>query len=448
MFGKATLFATLAVWLLTVGAMAQDTNPPPAHVVRDTTVRSKLTGGTVGAETLAQLEQAINETVHTALIEQLGGDLEYIRRHQHAVVQTLGEVIAPVLSRRGFTLEELSLEPGEISTVTASLHLTEQLAESFNVQFHLLGNTPVIEEIVAGDEEAVTSALYATIARTPYGDTRWFTGMVTETVERALSGLDGYGEFEHMVLVEPGPTTKVGINFAPRQGVPALGDYTLTLSSLTLLNAMLTPVRDRVAHNIQSLLGAPLGFLTSRISQIERAMYQDLVNCSPLASCEANACLSLSLSGCMLHANLYIDSQRYLMRLGAKLDLWNHGDQHDLLGRLNGRAGLVFAQEWAVYADANYFPALGDTYPMLGIGHLWQPQSFVGAGYDFKAKAARFQAQHAFSPVVYISGDIIAGSAHKALSEIALHYRIRDFYELQLISNLNGEVYAAAAANF
>jgi hypothetical protein len=446
MYGKAALLAVLAVWLLGLSAWAQDPQLQPA--VHDTAVRAQLTSGTVGAETLAQLEQAINETVHTALIEQLGGDLEYIRRHQHAVVQTLGEVIAPVLSKRGFTLEELSLDPGEISTVTVSLHLTEQLVESFNVQFHLLGNTPVIEELVAADEEAVASALYATVARTPYGDTRWFTGLVTDTVERALSSLDGYGDFEHMVLVEPGATTKVGINFTPRQGVSALGDYTLTLSSLTLLNAMLSPVRDRVAHNIQSLLGAPLCFLTPRLAQIERAMYQDLVNCSTLAGCDANACLTLSLRGCMLHANLYVDSERYLLRLGAKLDLWNHGDQHDYLGLLHGRAGLMLSPDWTAYAAASYYPAAGETYPMLGIGHLWRPQGFIGAGYDFTAKAARFQAQHAFSPVVYISGDIITGHGYKALSEIALHYRIRDFYELQLISNLNGEVYAAAAANF
>ncbi len=82
------------------------------------------------------------------------------------------------------------------------------------------------------------------------------------------------------------------------------------------------------------------------------------------------------------------------------------------------------------------------------MGRLWKPQSFLGAGYDFKAQALRVQAQHAFSPLVYISADIISGHNYDGLSEIALHYRIRDFYELQLISNLNGEVYAAAAANF
>ncbi len=84
------------------------------------------------------------------------------------------------------------------------------------------------------------------------------------------------------------------------------------MASLTLLTATLTPVRDRVAHNIQSLLGAPLSFITPRLSQIERAMYQDLVNCNPLSELRADACLSLRLNGCKMQADLCVDSQRYI----------------------------------------------------------------------------------------------------------------------------------------
>ena len=252
MLWKALIGVMIAVLVCPACALAQQGK------VRETAVKLQLTGGYVGPETLSQLEQAINDTVSTALIEQLDGDLAYIKQHQRGVVKTLGEVITPVLSQLGFALEELSLEPGEVSTVSVSLHLAETLAETFVVQFNLLGNTPVIEEVAASDKEAVASALFSTVARTPYGDTRWFTGLVTQTVESALSRLAGYGDFDHMVLVEPGVQTKVSVTFTPRSGVEALSDYTLTMSSLTLLTTTLTPVRDRVAHHVQSMLGAPL----------------------------------------------------------------------------------------------------------------------------------------------------------------------------------------------
>jgi hypothetical protein len=48
---------------------------------------------------------------------------------------------------------------------------------------------------------------------------------------------------------------------------------------------------------------------------------------------------------------------------------------------------------------------------------------------------------------VYVSGNVYSGGANKELSEIALHYRLKNAYELQLISNFKGEVYAALAAN-
>ena len=151
----------------------------------------------------------------------------------------------------------------------------------------------------------------------------------------------------------------------------------------------------------------------------------------------ADACLTLAIRGCVLHADLCVDSQRYIMGLNAKLDLWDHSDDTGYLGRINARMGFLPRGEWAVYADAHYFPAAGEGYPMLGVGRLWKPQSFVGAGYDFNAKTLRLQGQHAFSPLAYVSADIFTGDGFERLSEFALHYRVRDFYELQLVSNLD-----------
>ncbi len=149
MHWKAALCTALAAMLLPWCALAQS-----GQLVTETAVKLQLTGGYVGAETLSQLEQALNDTVHAALIEQLGGDLDYIKRHQRGVVKTLGEVIAPVLSKRGFALEELAIDPGTLTTVSVQLHLAQDLAENFTVQFHLLGSTQVIDEVVGADQDS------------------------------------------------------------------------------------------------------------------------------------------------------------------------------------------------------------------------------------------------------------------------------------------------------
>jgi hypothetical protein len=60
----------------------------------------------------------------------------------------------------------------------------------------------------------------------------------------------------------------------------------------------------------------------------------------------------------------------------------------------------------------------------------------------------RLLGQLELTPQVYLAADAIVDDAFDPLSEFSVHYRVRDFYELQLISNLDGEVVAAVAANF
>jgi len=148
-----------------------------------------------------------------------------------------------------------------------------------------------------------------------------------------------------------------------------------------------------------------------------------------------------------LHALLLFDSQRYMLRGGVRLDLWDHGER-EYAGRGRLRAGLIAGRDWSAYAASDIFPGAGEAYTMAGIGYLFSHCSFLGAGWDFKAEDFRIQADTDLAPAAYISADITAGSHNKERSEFALHYRFRDNYELQLVSNLEGEVYAAVAANF
>src|SRR5512147_1690516 len=116
------------------------------------------------------------------------------------------------------------------------------------------------------------------MARTPYGDARWLTKMVSEAAEQKLAQLRGYEDFEHVTVVEPGSSTKVTVTFSPREGAQVVKAYRLNVYSRTIPQLMLKPVEDRLAHYLQSLNGAPLSFIEPRLDTIERAVYQDLVN--------------------------------------------------------------------------------------------------------------------------------------------------------------------------
>ncbi len=434
-----SLLCLLALFTLPTAARAEDR-------VEEVGVRLDLSGAMVGAETLAQVEDALYETVEVALLDQLKGDLTYISRHQDAVAETLGEVIAPVLERRGFVLEELMLEPGTVTRLLVRLHLAEQRVQDFRVDFYLLGNTPVVEELTAADEEAIVGELFATLARTPYNDETWLSGLVTETVDRMLARMPEYSGFEYQVLVQPGPTTGVAVAFTPRPGEPLVTSHKLRLHSLTIPAIRLHPVREQAVYYLQALVGAPVGFIEARLDALTRALYVHLINACTLDTEHAGARLELLLNGCALEANLRIDSERYILSGRARLALWEY-TPGGYEGKLKGRAGVAPAEGWLVFFDATYYPGAEEAFPAICSGTLVD-YGLVAAGWDMREQSLRFFGEYDLTPVVAIVADAYLDSDHDSLSEISVHYRVRDIYELQLGSSFDGEVYAAIGATF
>jgi len=424
---------------------------PPAHAqgparVEEVAVRLELSGGFVGAQTLSQVEEALLETAQLALLDQLGGELDYIRRNQDVVVETLGAVIAPVLDERGFELEELQLDPGRITRLVVRLRLAEQRVQDFAVRFYLLGGTTVVRTLTAEDEEAVAAELYATVARTPYRDESWLSGLVSSTVERQLARMTAYAGFDRQVLVQPGPTTDVAVTLTPSAGVEVLTDYHLRLRSRTIPQLALRPVRELAAYHLHALIGAPLGFVEAKLPGLRLALYQELVNTPAVASHCADVRLQLELGGCALSALLHVDSRRYLLTAEARLALWDYiaGDYE---GRLRLRAGLLADPSWAVFGHASYYPGEEVVYPALLVGHLID-YGLLAAGYDFEAEEWRLTGEIDLVPRVQLAADVLLDDEFDPLSELAISYRLRDVYELKLVSNLDGEVTAAIAASF
>jgi hypothetical protein len=442
-------------WAL-VAALALACHALPAHAaagtVTNVNVRVELVGdsgngGGIGLQTMGQLEEALSETVRAALLDQLDGDLDYISNRQGAVAAILGDVINSTLSKRGFVLEELVLEPGATTQVRLKLRLASERVEDFQVSFSLPGSPPALASVVEEDQETVSAALYSTLARTPVGDVRWLGGLVSETVEARLAGLPEYADFEHQITVTAGPSTQVVVVFTPKANVLALTGAQLTLRSLTLLNTGLRPVREQLAHNLHGLEGLPQSFISAKLPQLQQALFQLLVNHPRLAAHCPDARLELELRGCELYAAAEVDSQRYLTALDTRVALWDYASR-DLEARVSGRAGLQFGAGWLALASADLYPGEGEIYPTLGAGHLFGHRGLLALGWDFKAEQLRASAEAHASPQLYFSGEALLGDGYEELGEIALHYRIQDVYELQLGSNLDGEVFAALAAEF
>ncbi|MCB1217053.1 hypothetical protein KDL44_06655 [bacterium] len=435
-----------AAGLLCLLALLLPLTASAADRVEGVSVLLRFEGGFVGNETMALLDEALTATAEAAIMEQLGGDLDYILRNSGEVSGILSDVVDSTLTSRGFDLVELSLDPGTRTTVSMTLRIADQRVSAFSVDFHVMGNVPRITETLGEDEQRVVNRLYETLASTPYDDKQWLTSLVHDTVHDELARMPAYADFGHSIVTEPGETTRVVVSFEPLPEALLVGDYSISVRSLTLTNLQLRPARDSLANYLQSFVGLPVSFVSSKLSHFQiGAMGYLNSNCSLVAQCP-DSTLSLRVDYCTLEAWINLDSTRYLYDAQLRLDLWEHS-QYDIHGRLSAGGGRFIGGRWAAYFHADYHPGLERLNPMLGVARQLGPQTLLSAGYDLQAESLRLRGEHHLRRDVYLSADIFTEDDWDYLSELALHYRLHDIYELQLVSTMDGEVFAAIAAD-
>lgn len=417
-----------------------------AERIESVGVHLRFEGGFVGNETMARLNEALSSVAQVAIMDQLDGDLDYILSHSGEVSTILADVIDSALASRGFDLVDLSLDPGPLTTISLTLKIAEQRVSSFEVSFHVLGNVPEIEDALQADEQLIVNRLYETLASTPYDDKSWLTALVRDSVAEELQRMAAYADFDNSIVVEPGDITRIVVSFEPREDALLIGDYSISLQSLTLTNLQLRPARDSLAFYLHSFIGLPVSFVSNKLGHFQLSALSYLNgNCSLVAQCP-DSTLSLRIDNCTLEAWINLDSTNYLYGAELRLDLWEHSE-YDIYGRMSATAGRFIGGRWAAYFHADYHPGLERVNPMLGLARQLGPDTLLSAGYDMQAECLRLRGEHHLRRDLYLSADLFTEDDWDYLSELVLHYRLHDIYELQLASTMDGEVFAAIAAD-
>ncbi len=441
---RTTLWMRLMLCLLAILWTA--TPADAGDRIESIAVHLSFEGGFVGNETMSRLDEALTAVAELAIMEQLGGDLDYILGHSGEVSGILSDVISAALTSRGFDLVELSLDPGAQTTVSLTLRIADQRVSVFEVDFHVMGNVPRIAESVTMDEQRVVNRLYETLASTPFDDKQWLTSLVHDTVSDELAMMPAYADFSYSIVTEPGETTRVVVSFEPLPEALLVSDFSISLRSMTLTNLQLRPARDSLAYYLQSFIDLPVSFVSNKLSHFQQgAMGYLNNNCALVAQCP-DSTLSLRIDVCAIEAWINLDSTRFLYDAQLRLDLWEHSE-YDITGKLSAGAGHFIGGRWAAFFHADYRPGLERVNPMIGVARLLGPETLLSAGYDLQAESMRLRGEHHLRRDVYLSADIYTEDDWDYLSELALHYRLHDIYELQLVSTMDGEVFAAIAAD-
>ena len=246
--------------------------------------------------------------------------------------------------------------------------------------------------------------------------------------------------------MQAGEQTAVAVSFSPVPGAAVLDCYSMKFRSITLPFIMLEDTRHSADAYLGSLVGAPVSFIADKLNLIREALYRYLVSECEIFTAEADLEVRASLRGCCMNLEVEAQSSRLFAAGQARLDLWDRG-MPDYAGRLRGRLGFQPRPAWPVYAQLDYYPAGSEAFPVIGAGRLFGNDLFAGAGYDLNAETLRFSGLGYLDPDFYIEADVFGSDEWDDLSEVSFHYRLKDIYEIQLVSSFGGDVFAAVAAN-
>jgi len=423
-------------------ALAAD-DPKSDDKITDVVVNLTFKDETVAEDVQKEVKGAIERTMKLALLDQLEGSLSTVQSDLPKVTETIKAVLEIVLSRRGFGLDKLEIRPGRVTEADVVLALLSHTISDVRVEFTVLQNAVIVKGLVAPDEDAISAALTMSLKGAPFDDPVWVTKLVSERFDDEIHKLPAYAEFDWLVNVVPGETTRVLVTLTPKPSAARLQRYFIKTRSDTLLNISLTALRTDLAANLEPLMQLPVSFWAAKRDEIRTALLSRLKQESALAFYEATPALDLFIVHQDLSAVINVESKRYRVNVSGRIDF----NRDTLNPRLQGTFGLMAGRGAEGYVHVKFFPADLDVEPEVGVGLHPSSGTFIGGGYDAFRHSFKVRARQWFLNDFTAEAEYLTKRGLKQYDEFSIIYHFNDNYSIGAFTNLNGEYWMAVVGN-
>ncbi len=386
-----------------------------------------------------EVEEAIRGTLRLALMDQLGGSLSRLETNLSQITDVLKNVLDLVLNKRGMKLEKLVISPGETTRVSVAVALTGDTIEGFAVEFRFRSDTPLLAYITGDDQAELTEVLTRRLAGTPFSDTGWIEKIVIREVKEYFAGKKQYAEFEQLILVLPGATTRVYATLMPREGTLVVARYFVKLRSGTMLNLQLDDVGGFVAANMETLRGLPTAFIEAKSAAICEYLERETVFAPQLGIFDPVVAAELYTVRDDLSLVFSVESQRFRLSASGRVDL----NREENVARFDFTTGLRLNSLADLWVHGTFYPGDFELRPQIGLGIRPSAKTMFEAGYDFKMNSAVLRAQINALPDLYFSADHYMKSRLKDENEYGAAYIFRNYYEFKVITDFRDELFAS-----
>ncbi len=247
-------------------------------------------------------------------------DVEASRAQQEAVIH---EVFDKVLV--GYSVERVSLTPGETSVVEIRLVPWADVIGAVRVDVTVEGMPPAVEEMARRDLADVGSVFGAGMQGLPVAASDWTNGVLKRSLQEYMEA--HLPEFRADFDVEPGAEAKVALTVYPK--LPVVRTVDLSMRSDSIPNFTLLGHRNIMQENANMLIGVPVAFVERHEAEFNEMFAASLDSQSDFRALG-------------LHTKV-------TMRPGRDMSLMSRSDTKDYLIRLEGWADVSHKD-----ADGNY----------------------------------------------------------------------------------------------
>ncbi len=381
-------------------------------------VQLQFLDGDLRPELTDDLQKAIAEVGEMAIIHQLEGDLIYIKDNLDDITDTLKRVIDLTLSKRGFSVDKLSISPGVTTLFTIEISVSG--GEIIDIEIDVLppnaGN--LANELLSPLKSELTSSLRRRFQGLPTSDINWLYKLFDEAIKEEQENIEDFKWFAYRFELSPGPITRVILHLSPKSSSTVVSNHSLRTRSSTLLNISLEDLREVIIREVSCLDGMPLEFVDSYVETIEMYLSKRVENLKTLRFYQARADIAIEFKGRDLQISAIVESRRFRTSVSGQVDF----DKDEENPLLEGRIGVIGGKYAELYAHVKFFPDNIDFEPELGFGLNPTPGIFLGSGWDFDREALKLRGDVWFGTNVLVSAEQYTDSEYNDDSKYSLSY--------------------------
>ena len=324
----------------------------------------------------------------------------------------------------GYSVEQVTLTPGEVTVVTIRLIPWAEVIRAVEVEVAVEGMPPLVEGMVRRDLASVDTVFSDSLLGLPVAASDWTNGVLKRSLNEYLaSHLPEFrGDFE----VTPGPTARVALVAYPR--LPIVRTVDLSMRSSSVPNITLLNHRQRMEEVVHILVGVPVEFVRRHQGEFAQAFAASLDELEDFRALGMRTQVEFSRIGERAAILTRSDTDHFQIWLQGWADISRHGNKkdHNLIFRLHAGRWLTPRDE--VFLQTDFAPQAVDWEWEIGYTRWLLPNTKLQARYDVEARRFILGGEQRLSSRWAVRYEY-RWSDQKG--EAALRYRLHDFLSLE-----------------